>query len=157
MPAMGRRVPSKPRSCALQWLLLALVSGWASRDATFSITFCGRRSEIAVATPRTTRFIRAPKNRLMNTDEKDDLERWKGRKIEWFFTEGEEDIKLSDLPRPAILPPAFWDWFYETGMYFAVFQAVTTAIGLVTIFLFAPYVVSKLLNAVLGVPMPSGL
>eukprot|EP00971_Amphidinium_carterae_P000086 1881-Amphidinium_carterae.1 len=46
----------------------------------------------------------------------DDLDRWRGRKIEWFFTEGEEDLKLSDLPRPAILPPEFWDWFYGTGV-----------------------------------------
>lgn len=45
--------------------------------------------------------------RLLSEDPND--ERWKGRKFEWFFTEKEEDIKLSSLPRPSFLPPEFWE------------------------------------------------
>mmetsp|Transcript_58891 Transcript_58891/g.137606 ORF Transcript_58891/g.137606 Transcript_58891/m.137606 type:complete len:156 (+) Transcript_58891:56-523(+) len=155
---MGRHNPSKhgciARFAALALLSLALVAG-GQLKSTSSASFCGRASSRQVAVPRTTRFLFPPPPE--KGADPDDLDRWRGRKIEWFFTEGEEDLKLSDLPRPAILPPEFWDWFYGTGMYFAVFQAITSGIGLVAIFLYAPIVVSKVLNAVLGVPMPSGL
>ena len=82
-------------------------------------------------------------------------ERWKGRKFEWFFTEKEEDIKLSSLPRPSFLPPEFWEAFYEKGVFIALFQAATLIGVFIVIFLFAPYVLNAILGKVLGVAPPS--
>ncbi|CAE7569886.1 unnamed protein product [Symbiodinium sp. CCMP2592] len=83
-------------------------------------------------------------------------EKWKGRKFEWFFTESDEDIKLSSLPRPGFLPPEFWEAFYEKGVFIAVFQAATLIGGFILIFQFAPYAINQVLYALTGTgPPPS--
>ncbi|CAJ1329055.1 unnamed protein product [Effrenium voratum] len=77
--------------------------------------------------------------------------RWKGRKFEWFFTEKDEDLKLSSLPRPGFLPPEFWEAFYEKGIFIAVFQGATLIGGFIVIFQFAPYVINGILSSILGI------
>eukprot|EP00929_Paragymnodinium_shiwhaense_P096586 TRINITY_DN58221_c0_g1_i1.p1 TRINITY_DN58221_c0_g1~~TRINITY_DN58221_c0_g1_i1.p1 ORF type:complete len:227 (+),score=55.71 TRINITY_DN58221_c0_g1_i1:109-789(+) len=82
----------------------------------------------------------------------DDEARWANRKFDWAFTQSDEDAKLSDLPRPGILPPAFWNWFYEGGVYIALFQGVTLIGGMYLIFFYFPI----LLNGFLSIGMPKG-
>lgn len=102
-----------------------------------------------------------PKEKSAETDFRnmDPLDpRFKNRKFEWFFTESDEDVKLADLPRPSFLPPSFWEWFYEKGIAFALFQSVGASIAFAAIFVVVPPLLDGILVLITGrstVPPPT--